>query len=121
MSFIAGETKGEAMRRRIAKTAVAGALATAAVIGGVAVSSPASADRSDCTVQHVEGGTYPNVATCPAGAGQFSFRAMATCLSFTPPHHYPAYGSWVRVSGTRTTTSQVSCSITTINFGMEFR
>jgi hypothetical protein len=109
------------MRRRIAKIGVAGALAAASVLTGFAVSSPASADRSDCSAQLILDTTHVVVATCPAGADQFSFRAMGTCLSLTYPNYFPVYGPWTRASGTQAVSSQFRCGIGPTSFGIEFR
>jgi hypothetical protein len=91
------------------------AVASAAVLGGVAgLAVPASAAVSDCTVspspgQH--GGTWAT-ATCPAGAGTFTFRVVATCADAYPGpglHYFTAYGPWTQASATSATASTVPC------------
>lgn len=89
------------------------AMAAAAVIGSsIALASPASADVSDCTVSPPAGqhGGTTATATCPAGAGTFTFRVVATCADAYPNlHFFTNYGPWVQASATSTTTSSTAC------------
>jgi hypothetical protein len=91
------------------------AIAAVTVLGSATgLAAPASADVSDCTVspppgQH--GGTWATAA-CPAGAGTFTFRVVATCADAYPGpglHYFTAYGPWIQASATAATTSSVPC------------
>lgn len=90
-------------RRTPRRTAMAGALAAAALFaGGLATAPTAAADPADCTVS---GGTV----TCPAGAGTFTFRAVAECWDAYPNMNFQRmmYGPWVQASTTQATSSRV--------------
>lgn len=87
---------------------------TMSVVGSVvAVSGPAHADASSCTVTPAGGqhGSSPASVTCPAGAGTFTFRVAATCADAYPTLHlFSANGPWVQASATSSTTSSVACN-----------
>jgi hypothetical protein len=100
---------------RGAAVTAAAVLGAAAGLGAVAgLAAPASADVSSCTVspspgQH--GGTWA-AATCPAGAGTFTFRVVATCADGYPGpglRYFTAYGPWTQASAAAVTTSSVPC------------
>ncbi|MDT0343287.1 hypothetical protein [Streptomyces litchfieldiae] len=82
------------------------ALAAATAFGGGVVFAPgAVADPADCQIGWGQ-------VTCPAGAGDFTFRAVADCYDTYPNPSYPNYigtyeGPWVTVSPTESTSSSI--------------
>ena len=90
------------------------AVVVAATVGTTAVlAAPARADVGACTVSPAAGqhGASPASATCPAGAGTFTFRVAATCADGYPTLHlFAATGPWVQASTTTATTSSVPCN-----------
>jgi len=97
--------------RRGATLLATGALA---LLGSVVVAgSPAHADPSACTVSPPAGqhGGSPAVASCPAGAGTFTYRVAAVCADGFPTLHlFSANGPWVKASLTSATSSSVPCN-----------
>jgi hypothetical protein len=88
------------------------AVAVAALGCTLILPAPARAAVSDCTVNPPPGqhGGPTATATCPAGAGTFTFRVAVTCADAYPNlHFYPANGPWVRASLTSPTTSSLTC------------
>lgn len=89
------------------------AVAITTIGATMGLATPAHADVSACIVAPAAGehGGSPATATCPAGAGAFLFRVVATCADGFPVLHlFPAAGPWVSVSATSTTTSSVPCN-----------
>ena len=98
---------------RTRSVVVTASSAVVAVIAGLPVASaPAWAAADACTVSPAAGqrGASPATATCPAGAGTFTFRVAATCADAYPVLHLSsAYGPWV-TAGATVTTSSVPCN-----------
>jgi hypothetical protein len=103
--------------RRYARTAVGTAMAAVAAFGTCLVGAqPAGADVSDCTVypEAPYGSVGGGGVTCPAGAGDFTFRAVVDCYDGYPnssnPHFIGTYyGPWTQTSATAETSSNVQC------------
>jgi hypothetical protein len=103
--------------RRHARKAVGAAMAVVAALGtSVVLAPPASADVSDCEL--VPEAPYGSVGGggvfCPAGAGDFTYRAVVDCHDAYPnssnPQYYGTYyGPWVEASPTEDTSSVVEC------------
>lgn len=104
------------MRRgsaRVGLAAQALAVAAATVGASMLMAAPAHADVTTCTVTPPAGahGASPATATCPAGAGAFTFRVVATCADGYPTLHlFTRYGPWVTTSPTAASASSVACN-----------
>jgi hypothetical protein len=85
----------------------------AAIAGLSLAPAPAWAAPDTCTLSPAAGqhGASPATATCPAGAGTFTFRVAATCADAYPVLHLSsANGPWVTASATTKTASSVPCN-----------
>lgn len=92
----------------------AAALLTAGVTVGTSLllAGTAQAGVPDCEVGlGGENGKGGGVATCPAGAGTFTFRVAVDCYDAYPNLHFQGRkcGTWVQASATSTTRSAVTC------------
>lgn len=88
-------------------------VATTMCATGVAA-TPAQASIAQCTAAPAAGSYSPTAtATCPAGAGTFTFRVVADCYDTYPTGnlHFVdvIYGPWVQSSATTSTSSSVTC------------
>ena len=101
------------MKRLTKGMAILATAATTTFGATMGLVTPAHADVGACTVTPAAGqhGGSPAVATCPAGAGTFTFRVAATCADAYPVLHlFAADGPWVPASATVSTTSSVPCN-----------
>jgi hypothetical protein len=99
-------------RKRALTSLFACAVATVGVTG--LVSQPARASVSQCAATPASGSYSPTAtATCPAGAGTFTFRVVANCYDTYPTGNLRfvdvIYGPWVQASATTSTSSSVTC------------
>ncbi|WP_377272961.1 hypothetical protein [Peterkaempfera sp. SMS 1(5)a] len=99
--------------KRYARASASLLAAVAATVGFTTVQAgPASADVGSCTVTPSAGqASGGGSATCPAGAGAFTFRVVVDCYDGYPVMHFQAttYGPWVQASATAATVSAVVC------------
>lgn len=90
-------------------TCAAAALGTAA-----GLAQPAQASVAACTATPAAGSYSPTAtASCPAGAGTFTFRVVANCYDTYPTGNLRfvdvIYGPWVQASATAATSSSATC------------
>jgi hypothetical protein len=102
------------MRMRIRNVARIAAAAAAIAVPASVVAGPARADVTACTATPAAGQYQPTAtATCPAGAGTFSYRVAANCYDTYPTGNLRfegvIYGPWVQASATAATSSSVTC------------
>jgi len=89
-------------------------LTAAAFAATAALISPATghADPSSCTVTQGSGSSGGGTATCPAHAGDFTFRVAVDCYDAYPVglrFTGVGYGEWKWAGGDTSATSTVAC------------